>query len=158
MAEPETSGGTVPDAPESSYVGWLVKLEIIDSRARGEDQSSEVDNAVDLRGLDDVLRFIEADFRLLTVPLLGKSERVLPSRALFRVGKIFLRWDRLLREKTGGHSFFRVRVRLEPAASVSSHALLGRFHPDHREPNIFDALEETRRLFEESRRKENEGG
>jgi hypothetical protein len=193
MVEPEKSEGADPHARKSAeYVGWLVRLDIIDSRARGEDQSSEVDNAVDLRGLGDVLRLIEAEFLQLTVPLLGKSERVLPSRAFIRLGKICRRWERLLCEKTGDNSLFRVRVRLEPAASdvdtrpdltsdhkveelmrrlqvevqiqnvgdepLSSRDLLGRFHPDHREPNICDAIEETRRQFEERQRKKTEGG
>lgn len=51
-----------------------------------------------------------------------------------------------------------VQIQTVGGEPVSSRALLGRFHPDHREPNILDALEDTRRLFEERQRKENEGG
>ena len=187
MVEPEKSGGADRHASEAAdCVGWLVRLDITDSRPRREDTSAEVDDAADLSGLTEVLRVIETDFRQLTVPLLGRSERVLPCRAFFRFGKVHRRWERLLSETTGDTSRFRLHVRLKENASdpdlkqerdsdpvdeglksglritvegeaISSKVLLGRFHPDRREPNIFDAIEETRRQFEERRRKENEG-
>ena len=191
MVEPEKSGSAEPHASESAgYVGWLVKLDITRSRARHEDPAAEV-NAAHVGGLENVLRLIEADFRQLTVPLLGRSERVLPSRSLFRLRRVLARWRDLLFEKTGDTSLFRVCVRLEPSVSdpdlrekrnsevideqlkiepqidiqiqnvgsepVSSRALLGRFHPDHREPNIFDAIEYARRLEEERRKKKESG-
>ena len=187
MVEPEKSGDTDPHESESAdYVGWLVKLDITDSRARRGDLASEEDDA----GLDEVLRLIEADFNQLTVPILGRSERVLPSRRFFRLRKVLARWNNSLFEKTGDTSLFRVRLRLEPTVSdtdirpaqtldliddgskrgpqvevqiqnagsepVSSRALLGRFHPDHREPYIFDALEDARRI-EAEQRKQKEG-
>ncbi len=189
MAEPDKGVGVdqhASDAPD--YVGWLVRLDITDSRARRGDLAAEENDA----GLDEVLRLIEAEFKRLTVPMLGRSERVLPSRRFFRLRKVLERWKNSLFEKTGDTSLFRVRLRLEPTVSdadirpeqttdriaeelkreplveiqiqnvggepLSGRALLGRFHPDHREPNIFDALEDTRRLFEERQRKENEGG
>jgi hypothetical protein len=190
MVEPEKSGGATQHASEAAdYVGWLVRLEITRSRALHEDLATEVDTA-HVAGLEDVLRLIEADFRQLTVPLVGRPERVLPSRRFFRLRRILARWRDLLFEKTGDTSLFRVCVRLEPSASdpdlrpernselidegskrepqidiqiqnvgdepVSGRILLGRFHPDHREPNIFDAIEYARRLEEE--RKKNEGG
>jgi hypothetical protein len=191
MVESEKSGGADQYTSEAAdCVGWLVKLEITRSRARHGDQAAEVD-AAHVGGLEDVMRLIEADFRQLTVPLLGRSERVLPCGAFIRLGKVRRRWESLLYEKTGDTSLFRVRIALEPGASdpdlrpernadlideqskiepqidiqiqnvgsepVSSRALLGRFHPDHREPNIFDAIEYARRL-EEERRKKNEAG
>jgi hypothetical protein len=189
MVEPEKGVGVDQEATEAAdYVGWLVRLDITDSRARRGGLIAEEDDA----GLEGVLRLIEADFKELTVPILGRSERVLPSRSFFRLRKVVARWKNSLFEKTGDTSLFRVRLRLEPAVSdaeispeqtsdriaeelkrgqlveiqiqnvggefVSSRALLGRFHPDHQEPNIFDALEDTRRLREERQRKENEGG
>jgi hypothetical protein len=189
MVEPEKGVGVDQEATEAAdYVGWLVRLDITDSRARRGDLVAEEDDA----GLEGVLRLIEADFKELTVPMLGRSERVLPSRSFFRLRKVVARWKNSLFEKTGDMSLFRVRLRLEPAVPdgeitpqqtldhiaeelkrgplveiqiqnvggefVSSRALLGRFHPDHREPNTFNASEDTRRLFEERQRKENEGG
>jgi len=164
-----------------------VRLDITDSRARRADLAAEEDDA----GLDEVLRLIEADFKQLTVPMLGRSERVLPSRRFFRLRKVLARWKNSLFEKTGDTSLFRVRLRLEPTVSdadirleqtsdriseelkrgplveiqiqnvggefVSSRALLGRFHPGHREPNIFNASEDTRRL-EAEQGKEKESG
>ena len=189
MAEPEKSGAVDQHGSEArDFVGWFVRLEVMHSRTRREDRATEEDAG----GLEDLLRLIEADFRQLTVPLLGRSERVLPSRTFFRLRRVLARWRDLLFEKTGDASLFRVCLRLGPNAldpdsspegnsgltddqlkirpkidvqiqnaggePVSSRALLGRFHPDHREPNIFDAIEETRRLFEQAQRKENEGG
>lgn len=195
MVEPEKSGGVDPDTSESAEtVGWLVKLEITRSRARHEDPAAKVDDPADIHGLEHVLSIIKADFRQLTVPLLGRSERVLPSRYAdpFRLRNLRQRWERLLYDKTGDPSLYRVQAWLWSSASdtdltpertsdlidegskrepqidiqirtlgdgpVCSRDLLGRFHPDHREPNIFDAIDEARRLFEELRRKKNEGG
>lgn len=192
MVEPEKSGGTDQHASEAAdYVGWLVRLEITHSHARLEDPAGKVDDAAHLGGLEDVLRLIEADFRQITVPLLGRSERVLPCRAFIRLGQVRQRWECLLYEKTGDTSLFRVRVRIRPKASdpalrpeqnsdvideqskiepqidiqiqnvasepVSSRVLLGRFHPEHREPDLWDSIAYARRL-EEERRKKDEGG
>jgi hypothetical protein len=185
MVEPDKSGGADRYASEGvDCVGWLVRLDITRLRARHEDPAAEVD-AAHVSGLENVLRLIEADFRQLTVPLLGRSERVLPCGAFIRLGKVRRRWESLLYEKTGDTSLCRVRIRLESSASdpdskperhsdlmdegmksgllitvegeaISSKVLLGRFHPDHRDPNISDAIEYARRL--EAERKEKEGG
>ena len=187
MGEHEKGVGTDPHASDAAdYVGWLVRLDITDSRPRRKDTSAAIDEDTETSGLTDELLVIEADFRQLTVPLLGRSQRVLPCRELFRIAKVRQRWERLLSEKLGDTSRFKVCFCLEEKKSdtdlkqerdtdpvdegmksglrisveggaVSSKVLLGRFHPDHREPNIFDGIEETRRLFEESRRKENKG-
>jgi hypothetical protein len=192
MVEPEKSGEADQHAIEAAdCVGLLVKLDIRRFSAPRGDPGADVDDAAHVGGLEDVLRLVEADFRQLTVPLLGRSERVLPSRSFFRLRRVLARWRDLLFEKTGDASLFRVCVRLEPSASdadlrpernsdltdegpkrgpqidiqiqnvggepVSSRALLGRFHPDHREPTFWDAIDYARRL-EEERRKKNEGG
>ena len=190
MVEPEESGAANQHASETAdFVGWFVRLEITCSRARHDDPRAEVGSHV--AGIEDVLRHIEADFRQLTVPLVGRRERVLPSRSSLRCRRVLARWRDLLFQMTGDTSLFHVCERLEPSASdsdlelernsdlideqskigpqieiqiqnvgskpVSSRALLGRFHPDHREPNIFDAIEYGRRL-EDERRKKNEAG
>jgi len=180
MVETENRQHTDPHASESAgYVGWLVKLEILRSRSQQEERATEVVDASGLGDIGDVLRIIEADFQQITLPLLGKSERLLPCHAYFRLRKVGLRWERWLYEKTGDTSQYRVRVDVGPAAPheapspeleadliekeskstrqievrvlsvgsepISSRTLLGRFHPDHKEPNIFDAIEYAQR-------------
>ena len=59
----------------------------------------------------------------------------------------------------GSKSGLQIDVRIQNVGpeGISSRALLGRFHPDHKEPNLWDSIDYARRL-EEVRRKKNEGG
>lgn len=119
MGEREKGVDTDQHAGDATdYIGSLVKLDIADSARQREETSAEVDDAGGPSGLTEVFRVMEADFRRLTVPLLGRSERVLPARSFFRLRKITARWRDLLFEKTGDTSLFRVSVRLEPSTSA----------------------------------------